>query len=85
MFLDVVLVNSKDRHPSKKAEVLAQANLDGGGNTDEKRRARRPFPKMQERTAANEATEATAARQADGTGNAPVDDAGESQCQGRAE
>lgn len=56
--LDVVLVNSKTAARPKKAEVLAQANLDGGGNTDENRRAKTPFPKMQERTAADEAAEA---------------------------
>jgi len=56
--LDVVLVNSKTAERPKQAEVLAQANLDGGGNTDEKRRAKTPFPKMQERTAADEAAEA---------------------------
>jgi periplasmic protein TonB len=56
--LDVVLVNSKTATRPQKAEVLAQANLDGGGNTDEKRRAKTPFPKMQERTAADEAAEA---------------------------
>lgn len=56
--LDVVLVNSKSATRPQKAEVLAQANLDGGGNTDEKRRAKTPFPKMQERAAADEATEA---------------------------
>jgi periplasmic protein TonB len=56
--LDVVLVNSKTATRPQKAEVLAQANLDGGGNTDEKRRAKTPFPKMQERTAADEAAAA---------------------------
>ena len=29
-----------------KADILAQANLDGGGNTDEKRRAKTPLPVM---------------------------------------
>jgi len=42
--LDVVLVNSKTRAKPVKAEVLAQANLDGGGNTDENRRAKTPLP-----------------------------------------
>ena len=31
--LDVVLVNARHRTAPKKAEALAQANLDGGGNT----------------------------------------------------
>src|SRR5690606_39141806 len=42
--LDVVLVNSKSATAPVKAEVLAQANLDGGGNTDEDRRAKTPRP-----------------------------------------
>ncbi|APV52316.1 hypothetical protein BWI17_05910 [Betaproteobacteria bacterium GR16-43] len=47
--LDVVLVNSKSATKPAKADVLAQANLDGGGNTDEKLRAKTPFPTLQER------------------------------------
>ena len=46
--LEVVLVNSKTRAKPVKAEVLAQANLDGGGNTDEKRRAKTPLPVLKE-------------------------------------
>ena len=42
--LEVVLVNSKTRVKPSKADVLAQANLDGGGNTDAQRRARSPLP-----------------------------------------
>jgi len=42
--LEVVLVNSKTRAKPVKADVLAQANLDGGGNTDENRRAKTPLP-----------------------------------------
>jgi protein TonB len=56
--LDVVLVNSKTAARPKQAEVLAQADLDGGGNTDEKRRAKSPFPRMRERAAADEAVAA---------------------------
>jgi protein TonB len=37
--LEVVLVNAKTRDKPARAKALAQANLDGGGNTDEKRRA----------------------------------------------
>ena len=33
--LEVVLVNSKSESEPHKANSLAQANLDGGGNTDE--------------------------------------------------
>ena len=46
--LDVVLVNSKTRAKPIKADVLAQANLDGGGNTDENRRAKTPLPVLKE-------------------------------------
>jgi protein TonB len=46
--LDVVLVNSKTRAKPVKADVLAQANLDGGGNTDENRRAKTPLPVLKE-------------------------------------
>lgn len=42
--LEVVLVNSKTLSKPSKAEFLAQANLDGGGNTDAARRARTPLP-----------------------------------------
>jgi len=46
--LDVVLVNSKTRAKPVRADVLAQANLDGGGNTDENRRAKTPLPALTE-------------------------------------
>jgi len=42
--LQVVLVNSKSAQRPVKAEALAQANLDGGGNTDAKAVATTPFP-----------------------------------------
>ena len=47
--LDVVLVNSKSATRPEKADALAQANLDGGGNTDQKLRARSPFPAVDPR------------------------------------
>jgi protein TonB len=46
--LEVVLVNSKTRAQPAKADVLAQANLDGGGNTDDNRRAKTPLPILKE-------------------------------------
>lgn len=46
--LEVVLVNSKTRERPVKAKVLAQTNLDGGGNTDENRRAKTPLPVLKE-------------------------------------
>ena len=42
--LEVALVNAKSKARPAVADILAQANLDGGGNTDAKRRARTPMP-----------------------------------------
>jgi protein TonB len=42
--LDVVLVNSKHRNKPKKSDVLAQTNLDGGGNTSENRQLKSALP-----------------------------------------
>jgi protein TonB len=42
--LQVVLVNSKSAQRPVKADALAQANLEGGGNTDVKAVATTPFP-----------------------------------------
>jgi protein TonB len=42
--LEVVLVNAKTKERPAKADVLAQANLDRGGNIDEPRRAKTPLP-----------------------------------------
>jgi len=42
--LDVVLVNAKSKTKPQKADALAQHNLDGGGNTDAKQRAKSPLP-----------------------------------------
>lgn len=44
--LDVVLVNSKSSAKPVKADALAQANLDGGGNTEADRRAKTNLPKL---------------------------------------
>ena len=44
--LEVVLVNSKTRAKPVDGRVLAQANLDGGGKTDENRRAKTPLPAL---------------------------------------
>jgi len=51
--MDVVLVNAKSQSRPTKADALAQANLDGGGNTDEKRRAKSPLPAMDQQAAMN--------------------------------
>ncbi|MFZ2628841.1 MAG: TonB family protein [Rugosibacter sp.] len=42
--LDVILVNSKSRHRPDKAQARAQTSLDGGGDTEEDRRAKTPLP-----------------------------------------
>jgi len=42
--LEVALVNAKTVAKPAKADILAQANLDGGGNTDANRRAKSPLP-----------------------------------------
>jgi protein TonB len=42
--IEVALVNAKTVAKPTKADVLAQHNLDGGGNTDANRRARTPLP-----------------------------------------
>src|SRR5262249_3655396 len=42
--IEVTLVNAKSESKPAKAEMLAQANLDGGGNTEAPRRAKSPLP-----------------------------------------
>jgi periplasmic protein TonB len=51
-FLQVMLVNSKTRSAPEKADALAQANLDRGGNTDEQRKMKSPLPSVQQLQAA---------------------------------
>ena len=46
--LQVVLVNTKSQSKPVKADALAQANLDGGGNTPEDRRAKTPLPALRD-------------------------------------
>ncbi len=48
--LEVVLVNAKTRDRPARSDVLAQANLDRGGNVDERRRARTPLPVTEPRS-----------------------------------
>ena len=57
--LEVVLVNAKSKSKPTKADVLAQANLDGGGNTGEDRRAKTPLPVLPKESAASELTATT--------------------------
>ena len=46
--LQVVLVNTKSKSRPVKADALAQANLEGGGNTAEDRRAKSPLPAIRD-------------------------------------
>lgn len=57
--LSVVLVNAKSNLKPRKADALAQANLDGGGNTEEDRRAKSNMPVMRDMTADPELAIAT--------------------------
>jgi protein TonB len=52
--LEVALVNAKSKAKPAKADILAQANLDGGGNTDADRRAKTPLPPLQKDSASQE-------------------------------
>lgn len=42
--LDIILVNSRSPRKPADAQVLAQASLDGGGNTEQDHRATTPLP-----------------------------------------
>lgn len=48
--LDIILVNAKSARKPRDAQALAQSNLDGGGNTDENRRAKTPLPPTAQQT-----------------------------------
>jgi len=48
--LQIALVNAKSATKPAHAEILAQANLDGGGNTEQNRRAKTPLPVMPRET-----------------------------------
>lgn len=48
--LDVVLVNAKTKKAPQKAELLAQANLDRGGNTDADRQMKTALPAPKQKT-----------------------------------
>ena len=57
--LEVALVNARTKARPTKADILAQANLDGGGNTDENRRAKSPLPVLPKDSLKNQITVAT--------------------------
>lgn len=54
--LDIILVNTKSAKRPRQADALAQANLKGGGNVDEKRRARSPLPPLDARDSKTDET-----------------------------
>lgn len=49
--LEVVLVNAKTQQAPDNAELIAQANLDRGGNTDDNRQMKTALPASQRQTA----------------------------------
>ena len=57
--MEVALVNAKTKARPTKADILAQANLDGGGNTDQNRRAKSPLPVMPKDSLKNDIALAT--------------------------
>jgi protein TonB len=57
--LEVALVNAKSASKPTKAEILAQARLDGGGNTDANRRAKSPLPVLPKESASTRLAVAT--------------------------
>ena len=52
--LDIILVNARSEKKPSEAQALAQANLDGGGNTDENRRVKTPLPPKPQQTTGTE-------------------------------
>ena len=52
--LDIILVNTKSATKPTEAQALAQANLDGGGNTDENRRIKTPLPPTSHRVSGDD-------------------------------
>jgi|SRR5688572_1472221 periplasmic protein TonB len=56
--LEVVLVNAKTRERPGKADVLAQSNLNRGGDVDDNRRAKTPLPVTNPRNPGKDLAEA---------------------------
>lgn len=57
--LEVVLVNSKSARKPLKADALAQVTLDGGGNTEQDRRAKTNLPAIADSTTTDTVTVAS--------------------------
>jgi protein TonB len=62
--LEVVLVNAKTKTAPTKADVLAQANLNRGGNTDKDRKAKSALPPAKNKSAEVTVKPATQAKRA---------------------
>jgi protein TonB len=62
--LDIILVNARSERRPTEAQALAQANLDGGGNSEEDRIAATPLPPSPREQAGNELEQAQARAQA---------------------
>lgn len=58
--LDVILVNSKHASKPTQAQARAQTNLDGGGNTEDPRRAKTPLPPTKQEQAGDDLASAQA-------------------------
>ncbi len=56
--LDIILVNSKSSRKPTDAQALAQANLDGGGNSEQNRRAKTPLPPSAQQQVGNDLQQA---------------------------
>ena len=56
--LDIILVNAKSATKPTEAQALAQANLDGGGNSEQNRRVRTPLPPSHRQQAGNDLEQA---------------------------
>ncbi|MEY4591863.1 MAG: hypothetical protein RIR18_758 [Pseudomonadota bacterium] len=56
--LEVILVNSRSAKKPSKPQAQAQANLDGGGNVDDSRRATTPLPPSAQRAPGKDIEEA---------------------------
>ena len=52
--LDIILVNAKSAKKPADPQALAQANLDGGGNSDDDRRIKTPLPPTPQQTQGSE-------------------------------
>jgi protein TonB len=56
--LDIILVNAKSARKPNDAQALAQANLDGGGNSEQDRRVKTPLPPSNRQQAGNDLEQA---------------------------